>query len=82
MRKGEIKHALRVTVKAGQTINAHVTPATHNPVTGNPCQQGDPITYLPMGARLRLKSTFSEAGYPAGSENPYPLYEEIRAYCC
>ena len=65
LRRGEIKHALRVTLTAGQTVNAHISPATHNPITGNAYNPTSPITYLPMGARLRLKSSFNDTNFPA-----------------
>jgi hypothetical protein len=43
----EINHALGITVRA---TNGHVFPATHS--------AGTTVGALPMGARLRLKSTF------------------------
>lgn len=49
---GEIRHALRVTVRA---TNGYVWPASH--------QAGSTTGALPMGARLRLKSTRSLSGY-------------------
>jgi hypothetical protein len=49
---GEIRHALRVTVRA---TNGHVYPASHT--------AGDTIGALPMGARLRLKAGVDISGF-------------------
>src|SRR6185436_4203744 len=50
----EIRHALRVTFSS---TNGHVYPASHT--------AGSTSGALPMGARLRLRSSFPEGGYPA-----------------
>jgi len=50
----EIRHALRVTVRA---TNGHVWPASHS--------AGSTSGALPMGARLRLKATKDVSGFPA-----------------
>lgn len=55
VREGEIKHALRVTVS--QTQRAYIHPATHF-ASGS----SDP-SLPPMGLRLRLKASFSLAGF-------------------
>jgi hypothetical protein len=51
---GEIEHALRVTVRA---TNGYVYPASH--------RAGSTANALPMGARLRMKSTRDISGFPA-----------------
>jgi hypothetical protein len=54
--RGRIDHALRVTfVRAAR---AWVAPGNHYGPYSND-------TYLPYGARLRLRSSYSEAGYSA-----------------
>jgi hypothetical protein len=50
----EIRHALRVTVRA---TNGHVWPASHS--------AGSTAGALPMGARLRLKASKNISGFPA-----------------
>ena len=50
----EIRHALRVTVRA---TNGYVWPASH--------RAGSSSGALPMGARLRLKASRNVSGYPA-----------------
>ena len=55
VRRGEIRHALRVTV--ARTQGGYVHPATHFASSS-----GDP-GLPPMGLRLRLKADFSLAGY-------------------
>ena len=50
----EIRHALRVTVRS---TNGYVWPASH--------RAGSSSGALPMGARLRLKTSKSISGYPA-----------------
>jgi len=50
---GEIRHALRVTVRS---TNGYVYPASH--------RAGSTTGALPMGARLRLKSTRDLSGFP------------------
>lgn len=59
---GEIEHALRVTVRA---TNGYVYPASH--------RAGSTTNALPMGARLRMKSTRDISGFPA------PLQKIFRA---
>lgn len=49
---GEIRHALRVTLRA---TNGHVHPASHT--------AGDTAGALPMGARLRLKESVDISGF-------------------
>jgi hypothetical protein len=51
---GEIRHAFRVTVRA---TNGYVWPASH--------EAGGTSGALPMGARLRLRSTKDLSSYPA-----------------
>ena len=51
---GEIRHAFRVTVRA---TNGYVWPASH--------EAGSTSGALPMGARLRLRSSKDLSGYPA-----------------
>jgi len=55
VRAGQIDHALRVTVQ--RTQRGYIHPATHLASTST-----DP-SLPPMGLRLRLKSSFSLAGY-------------------
>ena len=50
---GEIQHAFRVTVRS---TNGYVLPASH--------RAGSTAGALPMGARLRLRSTVNLAGFP------------------
>jgi len=50
---GEIRHAFRVTVRS---TNGYVYPASH--------RAGSTTGALPMGARLRLKSTRDLSGFP------------------
>jgi hypothetical protein len=50
---GEIRHAFRVTVRS---TNGYVYPASH--------RAGSSTGALPMGARLRLKSTRDLSGFP------------------
>ena len=57
-----IRHAFRVTV---DETNGHVFPASHrtcDPDDGDTC----PTFALPMGARLRLRSTFNSASSDQG----------------
>lgn len=54
---GEITHALRVTVRA---TNGYVYPASH--------RAGSTTGALPMGARLRLKSTKDLSAFPAAAQ--------------
>ncbi len=56
----EIKHAFRVTVRA---TNGFVFPASH--------RAGSTPGALPMGARLRLKSTVNLSAYPAEIQRIY-----------
>jgi len=56
--RGPIGHALRVTVRA---TNGHVWPASHS--------AGSSSGALPMGGRLRLKSSKDLSGYPAYIRN-------------
>ncbi len=54
---GEITHALRMTV--AHTRRAYIPPATHWASSStNP-------SYLPMGARVRLRADFDISGYPS-----------------
>ena len=53
-RRGQVTHALRVTVRA---TNGHVWPASHS--------AGSRSGALPMGARLRLKASKNISGYPS-----------------
>ncbi len=55
VKSGEIRHALRFTVS--KTQRAYINPATHwaSSITD--------ASYLPMGARLRLKANFDTSGY-------------------
>jgi hypothetical protein len=56
--RGEITHALRFTMD--RTRNGYIHPATHS--AGD-----DDATLPPMGLRVRLKSSFSEAGFSGPS---------------
>ena len=62
----EIKHAFRVTVRA---TNGYVYPASH--------RAGSTVGALPMGARLRLKSSKSLGGYPAYIQN---IFRAMQTY--
>lgn len=53
--EGEITHALRVTV--GQTQRGYIHPATHS------ASDSSDASLPPMGLRLRLKASFSLAGF-------------------
>jgi hypothetical protein len=53
----EIRHALRVTVRA---TNGYVYPASH--------RAGSTAGALPMGARLRLKASRDLSGFPADAQ--------------
>lgn len=50
---GEIPHALRVTLRAS---NGHVWPASHS--------AGSDPQAPPLGARLRLRASFDDSGFP------------------
>ena len=56
--RGPIRHALRVTVRR---TNGYVWPASH--------RAGNTPGALPMGARLRLKSSKDLSRYPAQVQN-------------
>ena len=56
--RGPVRHAYRMTVRR---TNGYVWPASH--------RAGSSAGALPMGARLRLKSSKSLAGYPAYIQN-------------
>lgn len=56
--RGQIRHALRVTVRA---TNGYVWPASH--------RAGSSPGALPMGARLRLKASKDLSSYPAYIRN-------------
>jgi len=57
---GSINHALRFTV--ANTRNAYVAPATHA------ASSSSSTTRLPMGARLRLKSSVDISGFSAANQ--------------
>ena len=59
----EITHALRVTLRHS---NLHVFPASHD--------AGTTLNALPMGARLRLKSTTNISTYPAAVQKIYRAF--------
>jgi hypothetical protein len=61
-----IKHALRVTVRA---TNGFVFPASH--------KAGSTTGALPMGARLRLKSTVNISSYPAHVQR---IFQAMKTY--
>jgi Family of unknown function (DUF5719) len=61
-----IKHALRVTVRA---TNGYVYPASH--------KAGSTTGALPMGARLRLKSTVNISSYPAHVQK---IFQAMKTY--
>lgn len=63
---GEIRHALRVTVRA---TNGHVFPASHT--------AGDTSGALPMGARLRLKADKDISAFPAGVQK---IFRAMKKY--
>jgi len=56
--RGPVRHAYRMTVRR---TNGYVWPASH--------RAGSSAGALPMGARLRLKSSKSLSGYPAYIQN-------------
>jgi hypothetical protein len=58
--RGSIEHALRFTVSS--TRRAYVAPATHW------ASSSTSTTRLPMGARLRLKSSFNISGFSAANQ--------------
>ena len=64
----EIRHALRVTVRA---TNGYVFPASH--------RAGSTTGALPMGARLRLKANVNISSHSAGSSEDLSRHEEVRA---
>ena len=56
MEKGEVRHALRFTVR--RTRRAYVAPATHW------ASSSRDANLPPMGLRVRLKAGFDESGFP------------------
>lgn len=60
---GKIDHAIRFTLSKPKVYKGYVYPALHK-VSGT----GDLGTSLPMGARLRLKSSFDISGYSASNQ--------------
>lgn len=63
---GQIRHAFRVTVRAS---NGFVYPASH--------RAGSTAGALPMGARLRLKSSVDISGYPAPMRK---IFQAMKTY--
>jgi hypothetical protein len=63
---GEIRHALRVTVRA---TNGYVWPASHN--------AGSTPGAPPMGTRLRLKASKDISGYP---ESIQSIFRAMKTY--
>ncbi|HEX8155494.1 MAG TPA: hypothetical protein VF698_20340 [Thermoanaerobaculia bacterium] len=61
----EIRHALRVTVRA---TNGYVYPASH--------QAGSTANALPMGARLRLKADKNISGFPAEMQKIFRAFKK------
>jgi len=61
-KSGEIKHAIRFTVKC--TTDSHVPPATHDAVPGG-C---DPSSGPPMGQRVRLKADFDISSFSSDAQ--------------
>ena len=61
----EINHAFRVTVRA---TNGHVFPASHT--------AGDRSGALPMGARLRLKSSTNISNFPTEVQRIYRAFKK------
>jgi hypothetical protein len=64
--RGPIRHAFRVTVRS---TNNYVWPASH--------RAGSTSGALPMGARLRLKSSKSLSGYPGYIQN---IFRAMQTY--
>lgn len=60
IQRGEVDHAIRFTVP--DTADAFLWPARHR------AGSGDAATVPPMGARFRMKSTFSTAGFSAQAQ--------------
>ena len=63
LERGEIRHALRMTLASALT--GYLAPATHAPKSKPypPDGQEQNIEWAPMGARLRLKSSFPDTGF-------------------
>lgn len=60
--KGEINHAIRFTLRNSKIRNSFISPARHS------ANSSYSIDLLPMGARLRLKSTFNKSGFSATNQ--------------
>ncbi|MFI5222346.1 MAG: hypothetical protein ACHQK8_08480 [Bacteroidia bacterium] len=60
---GNINHAIRFTLSKPHVFNGYVNPARHK-VSGT----GAANLSLPMGARIRLKSTFDASSYSANNK--------------
>ncbi len=60
--KGKINHAIRFTLRNSKVRNSFISPARHS------ANSSYSTTLLPMGARLRLKSTFDTSGFSAANK--------------
>jgi hypothetical protein len=61
VRRGEVTHALRFTLRC--TADKYVAPATHRAVPGGCAPNEGP----PLGTRVRLKADYDLSGVPAGA---------------
>ena len=57
IQKGEIKHAIRFTLRNSIVRDAFIAPATHA------ANSSTSLLHLPMGARLRLKASFDVSSF-------------------
>lgn len=69
---GQINHALRITFP--QTQKAHLWPARHDASTITS------TSYVPMGARIRLKASFDVSPYPADVQVVLKALKKYGAY--
>lgn len=69
---GKIDHAIRFTLKSANVYKGYVYPALHK-VNGT----GTAGKSLPMGARMRLKSSFDISSYPA---NVQTILKAMKTY--
>ena len=72
MARGKINHAIRFTLSSGHVYNGYVNPARHK-VNGG----GTLGSSLPMGGRIRLKSSFDITGY---SKNMQVILQAMKTY--
>jgi len=64
VKKGLIDHAIRFTLSKGKVTRGYIAPASHM-VSGT---NNDPEAPIPMGTRIRLKSSFDISGFSAENQ--------------